>query len=226
MPGIIATGVVRYSLNGTYAGRPWTNIVDALVVESLGGGTRAECLEDLGKRLIDSWVANVLENVVSQVSFTDLQWLDLDSESGSTGTLTAGTVSVLPQAGTAAGDGMAGNVAYRVNRNIVATRGKRKGRLYLVGVSEADTAAGSPNQISTAKRDAMNADLAILRTDMIQDPGVNPLAYGSHMVVLHTEGAENPDPPPAIILTATGTSEITSLTTDLTLATQRRRLRG
>lgn len=223
MAGLIAPNVCRYTLNGTYAGRPVANVMD-LYIDNNDNGDRIVLIPAVAEVLIQSWIDNILENVADNYTCDNASWVDMNNANGSVGTATDGTTTNLPQSGTSTGDATPGNVAVRVNKNIVARRGQRQGRMYLVGLTEAQTADGAPNSPSAAYIAALNADLITLVDDLTFTVTVGAITADVWPAVVHTKDMATPPDPPDIQWVAT--SQITSMTVDPTLSSQRRRLRG
>lgn len=223
MAGIIAPGVCRYAVHGTYSGRPVVNILDLSI--DVTTGDREDAVAEYANVIVQQWIDDIVENLVTAYTATEVSWVDLDSEFGSVGATTLGVTSNFPQAGTGAGDPMPGNVAVRIDKRIVAARGQRQGRMYLCGLGESQTASGAPNVPSAAYIAAINADLASflagINGTVLVSPPVDATA---ELVVVHTQNTADPGDPPVIVFT--GASPITSLVCDATLGSQRRRLRG
>lgn len=226
MPGLVAPFMCRYTVNGTYAGRPVANIIDMAVGTSITTGTREECLADLAGIIVSAWADDVLDFVGDQYTAQTVSWVDLDTIDGSTGETSVGAGTDFPASGSASTDQMPGSVAFRIGKQISATRGTRQGRMYIVGVPEGVTAAGTPNTVAAGTITAVNGAMATFLDAINVTVAETALDYDSHMVVLHTSSDDNPTPPPKKLITYEGASTITSLVCDPTLATQRRRLRG
>lgn len=224
MPGLIATGVCRYTVHGTYGGRDIANVLDFdldLTGSSYGRTTAIAAQAEL---IVQAWTDHILQILTQDYVATSVSWVDLDDAAGTVGETTEGNTDDFPQAGQQAVASMPGNVAYRVNKAITAARGQRQGRMYLVGVPESATAAAVPNTVASATVTAINPILAAFLADVqISDL---PTTFTSRLVVIHTSSLPNPTPPPANIVLYEGFSPVNGLTIDQTLASQRRRLRG
>lgn len=224
MAGLVAPGVCRYTVQGTYGGRSIANIVD-LYLEPTGGSDRHDMIEAMAGIIISAWADDVLDNIVTDYTAESLSWVDLDNAGGEVGSQTAGSGTDFPASGLATDQPMPGNVAFRVNKSITAARGQRQGRMYLVGVPETATAANVPNTISGGVISAVNSDMAAFLGKM-NVTLTGAVTGASALVVLHTHTEANPSPPPATITVYDDLSLVTALTLDSTLGSQRRRLRG
>lgn len=215
MAPIVANGVARYTVNGTFAGRPVANIID-MDIETTGSVVdRAAAVAAQAGIVINEWCDHVLPLVVDDYVFTSVSWVDLDSLNGSTGERTSTDQETLPQAGSSTGAPLPGNVAARVNKATVAQRGQRQGRMYLVGVPESVTPSGEPNSIDAATAESWSDSLNSMLGNLNQSEGDIGTEYTSEMVVVHTSEGEYESQ-----------SVVQSLTVERLLGSQRRRLRG
>lgn len=221
MAGLIAPGIARYTVHGTYAGRNIANVLDFLITPG-GGVDRADCVAHQAAVLVSAWADEIVENIVNNYTANSVSWVDLDSALGTVGETTIGTGTDFPVSGTGVDTAMPGNVAYRINKAIVAARGQRQGRMYLVGVPESSTSDAAPNTVDSTVRAALDVDLAAFLAVVSVAPGGSPDMF-SELHVVHTRIT---DPGPPAVIEYEGSSPVTGLTTDATLASQRRRLRG
>lgn len=220
---LIAPGVCRYTINGVYSDRPVANIVDVKIDTTGSVQDRADKVFDCAGRIINAWKTRVLPLVQGNYIFQSVSWVDLNSESGSTGSRTSTSTTTLPLPGTATGDDFPGNVAALIRKTIQGQRGFRAGRLYLAGLSEANTDPAVPNAIIAAA----TATITTAMTNFAEDVDDGETVNGFFQVgVLHTVTPpvtlENPKPEPEYA----GWSKSTVWTCDRRLASQRRRLRG
>jgi hypothetical protein len=227
MNPLIADNICRFTVNGTYGGRNTANILDMRVEQTGSITDREEAIKDQAKVIVSAWVDEINPRLVDDYSANSVSWLDLDSLSGSTGQTNLGTGTNMPDTGNEVGAAAPGNVALRVLRNTVAVRGQRQGRMYLAGMPETETGAGTPNTILPASVTAWNAELATFLAAINQNAGLVPPNYNSALVVVHTTvNRVNPADPSTWVLVYEGSSDVTSLTMDATVGSQRRRLRG
>ena len=221
MAGLVAPDICRYTVNGVYAGRPVANVLDVGIFPT-GATTRHTAIGYVAEIIISSWADDVCDNISDNYTAESLSWVDLDSSSGEVGNSTNGATTDFPFPGQASADAMPGNVSMRVNKNIVAARGQRQGRMYLVGCVETYTTDASPNTLQAGTITAINSDMAafLAKVGATFSGGVTGDA---DLVVLHTHLDTSLTPPEIVY---DGYSVVGSLTCDSTLSSQRRRLRG
>lgn len=221
---LVAPEIARYTVHGRYSDRPVANVLDIEIIQSGTPAERATAVAAHAGVLVSAWADNIPENLFYEYVAQSVSWVDLNSETGTVGETTVGPGTDFPSAGVVGGAGMPGNVAFRVNKAIVAARGQRQGRMYLAGVAEAATAAATPNIVDGAIATALNLDLAAFLTAITSTASVVPPSYAAYPVVVHTENVAPPGADPEIVFT--GSSRINGLTVDTRIASQRRRLRG
>lgn len=215
MAALLAPGICRYALHGTYGGRPVVNIVDMKIDTTGASVDRDEAIFEICGDIMNNWFEQVVDyTICDDFIFTKASWVDLDSLDGSVGERSSTSLHALPLPGGLDVAPMPGNVALRVNKNTVARRGERQGRMYVCGIAEGLTAPGGPNMVNTGDLPAMNTAFSTFFTN-ITDEGIEILEETQSMVVVHTvDGA------------FTSSSTVTGLTVDPMVASQRRRLRG
>lgn len=210
---LIVPGVCRFSLQGFYIDRPWVNILDMQLDTTGSTVNRAEFAYETAGNILNAWVDHLAYVYHESAVLNSVDWVDLDSASGSTGSRIATSEHTLPDAGTAEGDPASGAVAALVTKATNSGRGQRNGRFYKVGMAEPMIAGQNihPTSLPT-HQDRFDAFFEAINAD----PG--PILDGQRqLVVVHTTG-ESP---------TTGTySVVEALVVQERLATQRRRLRG
>lgn len=210
---LVVDGVCRYTFEGFYIDRPWVNICDMRLETTGSLVDRNDYIYDTAGHLINAWATHLTNAISDSLVLNQVSWVDLDSETGSTGTRTETSEFELPDAGHNDGAPVAGNVSILVTKQTTGGRGQRNGRWYQAGLVEANV---DGNGFQGIARDAYQGNFNGF-LDMVNDDGVLPSPHSRHMVVVHTTG-ENPQ---------TGTySRVTALTVSDRLATQRRRLRA
>lgn len=214
MAPIVAPGVCRFTVNGTYAERPIANVLDFRIDTTGTISDRDEACFSMAGILINEWSDSILTLVADNYLATSVSWVDLNSLNGSTGERTTTDQETWPQSGQGTQSANSSAIAFRVDKSSVARRGQRQGRMYLVGVPESATADGSPNTLEGAVQAAMNDSLENFLGDTNQttDGGQG---YTSTMVIVHTINGN-----------FESTSDVESLTVNNRLGTQVRRLRG
>lgn len=180
MAGIIAPDVVRYTIEGSIFGQP-ADVVLCMVVQDITG-PRHTAIEHVANVLVTQW-HDFIQNagMSSQYTVQKVSWVDLDSETGSTGETSAGTGASAPYAGAVGGDCCPANVAMEVVKAINAVRGVHHGKSYVPGVPESGQANGLlTSSMQTAAQTAADAFLTAV-TDTGE--GADPAFF---MTVLHT----------------------------------------
>lgn len=226
MPFIV-NGVCRYTAVGLYSGRETANIFDIRIDTTGSTMARNDAIEEQAAILIESISDHLTPVQVNDFTWDHVEWVDLDDEDGSTGSTQDGTGGVTWQdAGNITTAPMPGNVSVLVNKSVTAARGRRNGRLYVCGVPEADTADASPNSLSggqlTVWQDACDDLLASINQD--GDPFSS---FTSRLCVVHILTRAAPLPGQELGSPLTGDSrDVSALSVQGMLATQRRRLRG
>lgn len=221
MAPLIAPGICRYAVHGTYGGRPVVNIIDMRIDSSDGDLTRDEAVLNQARDILANWEDNFHPLLVNEYVNTQVSWVDLDEPDGSTGIVTSAPGHTWPAPANITTPGMPGNVAILVTK--VAPGGGRRtrnGRMYLVGCPEANTTDGDPSNISpstvtdfTNAAEAFSSDVS----NTIIGEG-----YTSNMVVVHTVNEGTPQNPDIVFA---GANDVDSLNAQSRLATIRRRLR-
>lgn len=224
MNPLIAPDVCRFTVLGTYAGRNVANILDVFIDQTGSLTDRQEAIADQAAIIVSAWADEVCPVIVDNYSATEVRWLDLNDEDGSVGVTSTGTGTDFPAPGVSTAEPMPGNVSIRVNKQISASRGQRKGRMYLVGLGEDKTVNASPNTLIGSFVTDVNAAMASFKSAVEQSAGVTPPNYDSQIVVLHTR-IDRTDPEEPVLIYE-GRSALTSFATDVTIGSMRRRLRG
>lgn len=216
---LIAPGIARYTVNGTYAGAAVANIIDMQIDTTGGTTTRAEGLDDVCGDILNNWTDHIIPLVADDYVATSVSYVDLDSSGGATGERSSTSAETWPASSTNTGAPFPANVSVLVTKQIVGSRGRRNGRMYIVGATEALTDLAAPNTIPGGSITTWNTALASFLSG-INDAVGGALDVQRKMVVVHTQR-----PTPTSEPVYNGYSDVESLTLQATLATQRRRLR-
>lgn len=213
MAALIAPGICRYTVHGTFNGREVANIVDQRIDTTGTVLDRDEQVQAIAGDILNNWSDHVLPLLTSQYTATEVSWVDLNAADGSTGERSSTDGSTWPQAGGSTDPAAQGNVAYRINKVGTARRGQRAGRMYLCGVGESANNTANANQVNpTVASDVSDAMQEFLE-------GINdddPLGGSDHeMVVIHVVNE-----------VYQGWSAVQALECDSVFGSQRRRLRG
>lgn len=218
MATIVAPGVCRFTFVGTYLDKPCLNVLDMVInQQSPGIYPRSDGIEEAANTLLDAWAEEVA--VLSQQSyeFTELRWIDLDSEDGEVGSLTATGSNTLPVSGEGSGEPYTAAVAMLVTKVTSRQRGLRQGRMFLAPADEQNITGNllSGPFLAVANANLSNFVERITETAVIADHNYFP-------TVVHTrnEGtAQNPE------IVYVNNTQITDFQMSARVSTQRRRNR-
>ena len=225
MPFVVP-GTAQYTINGTYAGRAVANVFHMKIDTTGSIAQRADAVRAMAGIFLNQWTTDIMALIGSAYTANSVAWVDLDSATGSVGAISTSGANVWPKAGSGASATLPGSVALLIRKNVSGQRGARKGRVYLVGIDESLTVSPANNTITTAGAAAWQAKWTAFYGNINQtDQG--PLTYNARQCVAHVLTRAEPKPGQDVGVPLTGTPvEVTSMTVDNTLATQRRRLRG
>lgn len=217
MAPIVAPGIARFSVEGYYEANPVVNVLDINISDLAGGADREDACANVAGDLLNQWAEHVLPLLCDNYVCERVSWIDIDSLTGSTGERTSTDDNTWPQGGSSTAAALPGAVAARVNKNTIAVRGQRQGRMYICGIPEEATVANSPNTLTPEfienLSDAMEEVRSGLEGDEIIAGGIG--AYTSSPNVVHT--VDN---------VYVGKSRITRMVVAPLLGTQVRRMRG
>lgn len=218
---LVAPGITRFSVVGIFAGEPVVNVLDMQIDTTGGTVSRDDAIFAVAGDILNNWTDHMLPLIGDNYSAQSVDWVDLDSSSGSTGSRSATSAETWPMPGAATSADMPGNVALLVRKNIAGGRGRRNGRMYLVGVPEGANTDTSPNNVQTTLRASMDTALASFLGG-INDAEGPTIGVQRQLVVVHTQQTSAGPPP---VIAYNGYTPVDSLTTADKFATQRRRLR-
>lgn len=203
-----APDTIRYTLHGSYLGRPVATVLDCHLEEGIGSEYSAQIYEYAGD-ILNNWVEHIVAGLSNQYVFERIAWLDLD-EGGWTGERTSTSEHSLPAAGVDTGQPVSGNTAMLITKVTGARRGERQGRMFLPGITEG---AIEGNFLSASYVEAWNEEnLASFLEGISDTPDIGTTER--YPVVLHTiDGVYQ------------SKSKVTALTLQGRVASQRRRNR-
>lgn len=218
MATIVAPDVCRFTFVGEYLSKPCLNTLDMVVLNPVPiSGTRSEHIQTVANTLLDAWAEEVAPLSQQSYSFDELRWIDLDSEDGEVGSLTATQSRTLPVNGGGTGEPYTAAVAALVTKVTARQRGLRQGRLFLAPPDETNIAG---NILSGPFLAVANANLSdfverITETSVLDDAQYFP-------TVVHTRNAGTPQNPNVVYVNNT---QITDFQMSGRVSTQRRRNR-
>lgn len=227
MPYVVPLAV-QYTVHGLSAGRPIANVL-AYKVDTTGSSlARAGAIQTHCEIILNHWHTDILPTLCAAYSAQSVSWVDLDSASGSVGSVSTTLAHTWPSAGTVLDSTMPGNVAVLIRKNVGSARGSRKGRMFLPAVSESYTQNPNINTLYSAYITSITAAINAFFTGT-QFTGPAGTSYSASMGVTHvlTRGAPPAGAKPGTLgPPLTGElHNVIGLSLDPTLATQRRRLR-
>lgn len=218
MAALIAPNVTRFTVSGTYAGQPVANVLDYRRTVISGGPLDvAEWNVAQANEISVAYAANFAGRLSNQLTWEQIDWVDLGSIDGDVGT-TAGGISAFPSGGSASTSAMPGNVAIRVRKGASGVRGSRPGSFYLAGVLESETGS-SPNNLQTANQAAWDTAVADFLADTTGDLVLSNGTFGAEMVIVRTRRPEGGGDPEFV-----ESSTVLTLSVQNRVASQRRRL--
>lgn len=212
---IVAPTIVRFSMHHTGPGsRPFDCVYDVSLDET--GVSRSTAVGVLVPGVITNYQDKLAAFLHSAYTFTGATWLDIDSLSGVGGFEPAHAGH--PVHGADASTLLPPNVCFLVKKSCGHNRAQRNGRTYFPGVAEsnADNAGVVIPATATALSTAFSQFLTAIN-------GMTATAFESvAWRVVHVTGHETDTNRP----NAWSSSDITAVSCDTRVATQRRRLRG
>jgi hypothetical protein len=221
MPPILKTApqVVQVALKGTNpAGRNHVNTIHLLYsTSSLDASEGAEIAQDVSSL----WQDEVLDVLNVAYAYTGATWIDLNSITGNTGTVSP--TPAKPTNGQTTNPGGAPQVCLLVKKNIVGSgRGHRGGRMFLSPFDEAEVSTAGNITTST---------LSLWQTKINNFwSGLDAIIYGGGSEVTvcqpHWLGVDKPTEAVGGEWPAVSVSVSSGFTVDGKCATQRRRNRG
>lgn len=210
---IIAPGVCRFSVVGDLSGQDCINILD-VEIDPGGLQSRAEDCFNVAGDILNNWNDHILPNLCGNYSALRVDWVDLDSADGTTGSRSSTSAETWPAPGGRSAAPMPNNVYIRIRKNLQGkNRQQRSGTLRLGGAAEEDTAGGLQNNVLLlAAQTNLNADFEAFKDGI---NGQNVAGETRNLCVVHTVND-----------VYSGHSIISTFQTQPVLGTIRRRMPG
>lgn len=222
----VVPGVCQYTIHGTYGNTPVANVLAYRIITTGTITDRNTAIDNMGGILINQWTTDVLPLLNSLYKADHLTWVDLNAADGNIGARNVSGTHTWPLAGGALNASMPGNVAMLVRKNVSAKRGARKGRMFLAGVDETSTQNPNQNNMYTANVSALQTAMDHFLSNTNQSDPIVGTGYQSFMQVIHILTRDTPKKPGRLGPPLTGEGlQVSSLSVDSLLASQRRRLR-
>lgn len=218
---VVAPTVVRIGLNHNLGnGRHATVVIDLSVDEGVAGN-RTTAVANAALATGQAWQDKIMTIASNALSYTGGQYTDLDSLAATSGSF--GPAAGHPVNGGAASATCPPNVAMLVTKHCAHSRAQRPGRMYVPGVIEnqvSDQGDISSTQLA-GNQTAFNLLLAQLQGSLIS-------GATTAWRVVHVNGHDGVVAPgfPNGHPNSWSSSDVTALTCQTRVATQRRRNRG
>lgn len=226
MNEFIVPKVCQYVVHGFYGDKNIANVLCYEINTTGSTMSRDDAIVAMGGILLNEWHTSVLPLLVPQYAAQKVSWMDLDSATGVIGERSASGGHTWPSNGGSAMAAMAGNVAVLVTKNLSASRGARRGRMYIGGVSEGINDAFIPNTMQASVQSTWQTAFTSFLGNTNQTDAILGANYQSWMVVPHILTRHTPIGDAKLGTPATGQGKrVSSLIVQARLATQRRRLR-
>lgn len=187
MAPIVAPRICRFTVNQEMGGQQIANVLDLYVDENDVITDRTDACRWTAQDILNNWTDHILPAQVDNLSATSVDWLDLNSLSGSRGSVASTEDNVWPQEGGNTSDAAMPNViALRVDKETTGGRGTKRGRMYIAGIAESGTASDDVTDWSALTVSSMQERLDDFYNGITDE---NPFAiFQSRLVVVHTVG--------------------------------------
>lgn len=209
---LVVPNIVRLSVIGELNEQEIVTIFDVDVDEGDGGKTREEACFEVAGDLLNNWTDHVLDDLVNDFTATEVRWVDLDSEEGSTGARNSTSDKTWPLPGSHPGNPLPNNTCMRVRKNLQgASRTTRRGEMRLAGIPEDYTGADGIT-LTPAVVSGFNDAIELLKDGI---NGQDAFGVVKNCAQVHTrEGV------------GVGSSHISTFSVIPVVGTQRRRMPG
>lgn len=209
---LVVPGIVRYSIIQEYLGQEVVNIVDIDIDNESFTTSREEACFEVAGDLLNNWHDHVLTRQVAALSALEVRWVDLDSESGSTGARSSTSAETWPAVGGKPEPGLPGNAVARVRKNLQGgNRQSRRGEVRLAGVAEGMTEPTNGNVLRSIFLDDLNVGFEAMKD------GINGTDNDRTVNMAQVHNPRDGEP---------SSSHISTFTALSVVGTQRRRMPG
>lgn len=187
MAPLVVPNVCRFSVVQSFEGEPVVNIVDMQVDTTGTPQSRADAIYEIAGDILNNWDDHILEYQTDNLTALRVDYMDLNSLDGVTGSRSTTSDKTWPAAGPTVASSFPGMVALRVDKVVGGNRQTRNGRMYLAGITESATEDSPANQFSATFVSNMQGVI----DDFLE--GINdyegsefPLDRQQRLVVVHT----------------------------------------
>jgi len=178
---LTAGGVVRVTLLGQWTnGRPINTIWHARV---LTGSNRVTGVDDAALGILQSWATHVVPALANNYTIQNARYVDMDTQTGSTGDVGLGSAAVGAQLGSSVSP-YSGIMVRKLYSG--SFRGTRPGRVFLPGGNEANV---DEDGIITAGARTTATDALIAFANAVHAFS-SPEVTSVRLVVIHTPSVE------------------------------------
>lgn len=206
--------IVRLTVVGTLSGEDCMNVFDVKMSGPSSDEERRQSCFGLAGDLLNQWDDHILPIVSNRYTATEVRWVDLNSNSGSTGSRSSTGESTWPKNGDVNGNPLPNNTYALISKQLQQkARTTRNGTCRLGGIMEEQTEQTNGNLLTPANVTAISAAFENLK-DGLNGSGSLP-GWEQNMGVLHTVEGE-----------AVGFSFISTFSCRRALGTLRRRMPG
>jgi hypothetical protein len=217
---LVYAGVCRFTVHGHFGGVQVANVLD-MHIDSQNGSNRGDNILDQAKVIVDNWANHMMQVPSNTYTADRVSWVDLNSVDGETGETAEGTAHNFPASGGYPNAALPANVALVITKQVASARGKRKGRLFMVGLPESYTLSDQPNVVDPTYITNTQGHVNSFLSGINQSAGIGGGNYDSELVVCHTtshitDGVK--------VIEAAGFTHVDALHIENHVHSQRRRL--
>lgn len=215
---LVVPQTVRCAITGVYLGRPCVNMLDMFTGDGDGvSNPRQTNIDVMLESLLNAWTNHMLGGLAAGYEAEEIRWVDMDSETGATGTKSASSSHTWPLPGGQGGESYSANTTLLMTKVGTSARGQRNGRWYLAALTESVV---SGNTVSSSHVDDMNG-LGSAFLEAMTETGVLATTH-YYPVIVHTSLDKTTTPPTPVYVSQ---SQIHTMVASAQVASQRRRNR-
>ena len=183
---LIVPDICRFLVKQVFRGIPLLNVIDIkITLPTVNPTDRADRCFDQAGRLLNAFDDKLRIHQVDDLTCQSVDWMDLDSVSGSVGSRSTTSANSWPATGASAAAPLPSFVALRLEKRTVAQRGQRAGRMFLCGINEVWTASANGQEIDPVTLASIQVDVEAFRTSLAASSASGGQGYDSKMVIVH-----------------------------------------
>lgn len=181
----IVPQVCRYTVHQNQDGNPVFNVVDMQIDTTGSSQSRGDAIAAQAGIIVSNWADHVMQYLANDLQATEVSWVDLDDEDGSTGSTSTGPQTDFPAVGGSASAPCPAGVCFLVKKNLEgSSRARRTGRMYLSGVATGHLDVNDGSLVDGATKTLIQAALNTFLGDITQT-AFDPAGHTSKLVVPH-----------------------------------------